>query len=153
MTASVASLGGKSRSIQLYLDVSAQHVVDDCESEAVQWASWRPSDARGSMRGVQLGSAAQRVLGAQCDRCNIDWGWLHLAVNGTARQRVRTRRASTLASALSGPRSPPLSPRADAYTCVARSSSLRAGRIVGVGGLGHTQPPGLPSLGQAAIRG
>lgn len=95
LTMAVGALDGASHAVQVYLDFSAQHVVNDCAMEAVQWKSWTRSTT--GLKGVQLGSEAQRVLGAKCDGCNINWGWLHLAINHSATSAT-VHAGSTLAS-------------------------------------------------------
>jgi len=72
----VQSLDGKPHSVQLYLDASAQHAVNDY-TQQVSWSStpWQQD----MLKGVQIGNAVQKVLGSKGDRVNIDWGSLHLA--------------------------------------------------------------------------
>ena len=76
VTFKASSLDNQPHSVQVYFDATAQHVVNHCITEAVQWKSW----AAQGLVGAKLGSATQPVLGAACDECNINWGWLHLAV-------------------------------------------------------------------------
>lgn len=80
VTIGVKSLDGWAHAVQIYLDASAEHTVNSCYDQAVKWSDW----ASHGLRGVQIGSAAQDVLGQQCDECNIDWGYLHLAANASS---------------------------------------------------------------------
>lgn len=73
----VRSLDGKPHAVSMYFDASAQHAVNTCALEAVQWSAWERPDV--GLHGAKIGSAAQRVLGSKGDRVNINWGFLHLA--------------------------------------------------------------------------
>ena len=94
VTTSVAALDGKPHKVQVYVDASAQHVVNYCESQAVQWAKWTRLNTTGLV-GAQIGSSAQQVLGSKCDTCNIDWGFLHLAINASAASTIWAGSAAT----------------------------------------------------------
>lgn len=74
-----ASLDGHKHEVAAYFDISAQHVVNSCKDQQVQWKSWKSASATaGMMTGIQIGNLAQKILGSKGDRVNIDWGWLHL---------------------------------------------------------------------------
>ena len=57
-----------------------------------------------ALRGVQIGVSGQKVLGSKGDRCNIDWGYLHMAAAagdasvGLAAGSVSASRQSFLSS-------------------------------------------------------
>ena len=74
----VVSLDRRPHSVQLYLDASAAHAVNDCAQQTVGWSEWSSE----GLRGIQIGSEEQRVLGSKGDRVNIDWGYLHVACDG-----------------------------------------------------------------------
>ena len=69
------SIDSKPHSVQLYLDASAEFALNSCRDQQAQWSSY----TRPGLRGVRIGSQAQKVLGSRGDRVNIDWGYLHLA--------------------------------------------------------------------------
>ena len=106
VTADVAPLDGQSHAVQLYMDMGADHTVNDCYSEEVGWGSW---DARGAgagdevtttLSGVRIGKAApQDVLGMKCDTCKIDWGYLHLAVSPSPSSSLYAGSAATARAA------------------------------------------------------
>ena len=73
----VASLDSAPHEIELYFDVSAQHAVNKCAEQSVEWKRW-PTQGAG-LSGIQMGNSVQDVLGSKGDRVNIDWGYLHLA--------------------------------------------------------------------------
>ena len=77
ITVDVASLNGEPHEIELYFDVSAEHTVNKCADQSVEWKRW-PKQV-GGLSGIQLGNSVQNVLGSKGDRVNIDWGYLHLA--------------------------------------------------------------------------
>jgi len=54
---------------QVYLDFSAQHVVNE-KLEPVEWSKF----SAGKLSGVRLGTKAQCVLCAKGDKTNINWG-------------------------------------------------------------------------------
>ena len=76
----VATLDSQAHSIQVYLDLSAQHAVNTA-SQHVEWKAWTSERSLNTpaMQGIQLGNSMQKVLGSKGDRVNIDWGYLHLA--------------------------------------------------------------------------
>lgn len=73
----VASMDGDAHEIELYFDVSAQHAVNSCADQSVEWKRW--PEQHGGLSGIQLGNSVQNVVGSKGDRVNIDWGYLHLA--------------------------------------------------------------------------
>jgi hypothetical protein len=79
VTMDIRTLDGEPHDVKLYLDVTAQHVINQCLFEAVQWDEWE----KDGLVGMQLGSAEQHILGQKCDACNINWGWLHLGLNSS----------------------------------------------------------------------
>ena len=106
VTADVAPLDGQPHAVQLYMDMGADHTVNDCYSEEVGWGSW---EARGAsagdevattLSGVRIGKAApQDVLGMKCDTCKIDWGYLHLAVSPSPSSSLYAGSAATARAA------------------------------------------------------
>eukprot|EP01063_Lacrimia_lanifica_P036832 TRINITY_DN7406_c0_g1_i1.p2 TRINITY_DN7406_c0_g1~~TRINITY_DN7406_c0_g1_i1.p2 ORF type:complete len:792 (+),score=338.54 TRINITY_DN7406_c0_g1_i1:46-2421(+) len=72
----VAVLDGRPHDVALYFDATAQHAVN-AFNQKVRWSSW--NDRGAGFEGVQIGNAAQKVLGSKGDFVNIDWGYLHLA--------------------------------------------------------------------------
>ena len=74
VTVDVASLDGSPHEIELYFDISAQHTVNSCKDQSVQWNRW-PKQI-GGLSGIKLGNSVQNVLGSKGDRVNIDWGYL-----------------------------------------------------------------------------
>lgn len=72
---SVHSIDGRSHSVQLYVDASAELGVNDNE-ETVVWGTSRVSD----LTVLHIGTNAQPVLGKAGDNLRIDWGWADLAL-------------------------------------------------------------------------
>ena len=61
----------------------------------MRWSEW----SRQGVRGIQMGSDAQLVLGAAAtDRSNIDWGFLHLAVQLPRQQAMHSASAASAAA-------------------------------------------------------
>jgi len=72
----VRSLDGKQHNVQLYFDMSAEHVVNDF-SEQVTWGDMSISGS--DLAGAWMGTEAQPVLELKGDQTNINWGYLYLA--------------------------------------------------------------------------
>lgn len=103
VSAQVSSLDQKSHHVVLYLDASAQHVVNTYDQQ-VAWSSWTSN----GFNGVKIGSAEQKVLGSKGDGVNIDWGYLHMASpsNDSSTTLYAGSAQSTRASFLSSSRLP-----------------------------------------------
>eukprot|EP00927_Polykrikos_kofoidii_P072644 TRINITY_DN68743_c0_g1_i1.p1 TRINITY_DN68743_c0_g1~~TRINITY_DN68743_c0_g1_i1.p1 ORF type:complete len:780 (+),score=95.20 TRINITY_DN68743_c0_g1_i1:82-2421(+) len=81
----IASRDGKSHSVQVYLDMSAQHVVNSCQTQKVSWKAWTQEE----IVGVQMGVADQNTVDLNGDRNNLDWGYLHLAFSSNASEHKK----------------------------------------------------------------
>lgn len=79
VTFSVSSTDGKSHSVQLYFDVSAEWCVDTSDQKVV----WREDEADGR-HILQFSHHEQTVLNRSGDDHRIDWGQFYLAVNKSA---------------------------------------------------------------------
>mmetsp|Transcript_168114 Transcript_168114/g.539925 ORF Transcript_168114/g.539925 Transcript_168114/m.539925 type:complete len:699 (+) Transcript_168114:90-2186(+) len=79
----VRSIDGSKHDVDLYFDMTAQHVVND-ERENVTWKD-----------GI-LGTEAQNVLGERGDQMNINWGFLYLR-DASAQGNTRLRGGSSTA--------------------------------------------------------
>jgi len=69
----VRSLTDEEHSVDLYLDATAQWVVNDAAKEEVTW------EFVGEGRSLaRMGTSEQKVLGTKGDKTNINWGFLYL---------------------------------------------------------------------------
>lgn len=66
---------GRSHSVQLYVDATAELAVNDNE-ETVVWGTSRVGD----LTDMRIGTNAQPMLAKAGDNLRIDWGWANLAV-------------------------------------------------------------------------
>ncbi len=73
LTFDVRSLDNKPHQVALYLDCSAEWVVNN-PAENVVWARHKVGD----LRVLSVGSQQQPVLQKSGDDLRIDWGWLYL---------------------------------------------------------------------------
>jgi len=71
----VRALDGQKHAVSLYLDASAQWVVDTAD-QAVIWSRFKAGD----LDVLRFGSKEQAVLHRAGDNLRIDWGYFYLAV-------------------------------------------------------------------------
>ncbi len=83
LTYNLASADGKTHSVQIYFDASAELAVNTPD-QTVTWSS----EEIGTLAAVKLGSADQSILGKKGDDLRIDWGYFYAAAPG---QAVETR--------------------------------------------------------------
>lgn len=93
ITLDVSSADGKAHAVQLYLEHTAELVVNNVSSPVV-WS--RDSPFRVPYATVlRMGSAAQPVLGASGDNMRISWGYQYLAIPSNAGGATDALTAST----------------------------------------------------------
>jgi hypothetical protein len=83
----------------VYLDMSAQHVVNEKLAEPVEWSKF---EAGASVSGVRIGTSAQCVLCDKGDKTNINWGYLYLAPVGGGSSRGGSAEAQRTSFAKTG---------------------------------------------------
>ncbi|MCS6776525.1 MAG: DUF4965 domain-containing protein [Chthonomonadaceae bacterium] len=77
------SVDGQPHSVEIYLDVTAEWVVDT-PNQAVVWRRY----ALDGMSVMRCGTRGQPVLGKSGDNVRIDWGYLYVAVPDASRART-----------------------------------------------------------------
>ena len=83
LTWTASSVDGRSHSVQLYIDSSAQLAVDN-EHEPVVWGTSRVGD----LTVMHVGTGSQAVLGKAGDNLRIDWGWELFAIPSQPRTEL-----------------------------------------------------------------
>jgi len=78
----VVANDGKTHDVALYLDVSAEWVVDN-PTQRVIWNKYK-LDGPPPLNVLRLGSEEQPVLAKDGDDLRIDWGYLHLVFEDTS---------------------------------------------------------------------
>jgi hypothetical protein len=71
----VRSVDGRSHSVELYFDASAQLAVDN-DQESVVWGTSHVGD----LTVMHVGTNSQSILAKAGDNLRIDWGWADLAL-------------------------------------------------------------------------
>ncbi|EDQ89518.1 uncharacterized protein MONBRDRAFT_25237 [Monosiga brevicollis MX1] len=81
----VTSLAAQSHAVEVYFDMTAQHVVNTVDQQ-VQWSTFQQS----GVQGVSISHAHQQALDEKGDRIGRDWGYLYLGtrVNTSATFRA-----------------------------------------------------------------
>jgi len=84
ITYDVISTDGKSHSVQLYYDNTAEIAVNQV-SESVTWSR---TDIAGGLRAMRIGTTAQNVVGQAGDGIGINWGYLYVASSNDSLQSM-----------------------------------------------------------------
>src|SRR5579864_8875078 len=87
----VRSSDGRQHAVSLYLDASAQFVVNNVDEQGVTWGRFHA----GNLEALRMGSQQQPILEKDGDNLRIDWGYLYLAApSSSVTASVMTDRTS-----------------------------------------------------------